>query len=86
MNSDHPFGAIRPEWRQKYLKRTPEQLAADMVAACDQLRQQRKEINSLRAQLILKSRINVVMAAILGGAAAKGLEVVGLALLHHLAR
>jgi hypothetical protein len=84
MNSDR-FGEIKPEWRQRYLTRTPEQLAKDMVAACDQLRTQRKDINLLRSQLLAARIKNTVLVALVGGAAAKGIEVIVIALWHSLA-
>ena len=83
MNSER-FGAIPREWRQKYLKRSPDQLATDMVAACDELRNQRKEINSLRGQLLRLVVIkNTLLVALVGVATAEsGIEVVIVALFH----
>jgi hypothetical protein len=74
------FGEISTEWRQKYLKRTPEQLPRDMVAACDEIRSQRKELNILRGQLLNMRIKNSLLFALLGGAAAKGIEVLAVAL------
>lgn len=69
------FDPIPEHWRQEYSKRPLDKLPGDMVNACDEIRKQRKEINSLRSQ-VLRSRIkNTVLAAILGGAAAEGLKV-----------
>lgn len=75
------FGEIKPEWRRAYLHRDPQELAKDMVAACDELRNQRKEINSLRGELFRANLKNIVLTAIVGGAAAKGIEVAVVALL-----
>jgi hypothetical protein len=77
MNSE----PIPETWRQEYLKRPVAKLPGDVLKACDELRAQRREINSLRAQ-VLRSKIkNAVLMAMIGGMAAKGIEVAVIALL-----
>ena len=77
------FGELEPEWRKAYLKRPLERLPQDLTAACDEIRRQRKEMNSLRGQLVESVKANRIISAkfgvatgILGGLALKGLEVV----------
>jgi hypothetical protein len=66
---------IPDTWREEYLHRPTSRLPGDLLKACDEIRSQRREINTLRGQ-VLRSRIkNVVLAGVLGGAAAKGIEV-----------
>lgn len=77
---------IPETWRQEYLKRPIAKLPGDLVKACDELRAQRREINSLRAQ-VLKSRIkNALLMAMVGGMAAKGIEVAIVGLIKLFAR
>jgi hypothetical protein len=79
-------GPIPENWRQEYMKRPTEKLPGDLLHACDELREQRREINTLRGQ-VLKSKIkNAVLMALVGGAAAKGIEVAVLALIKVFAR
>ena len=70
------FGELDPEWRKAYLKRPIDRLPQDVTAACDELRRQRKEINTLRGQLFRSNFMNTGYAGILGGLAFKGLTTV----------
>ena len=77
------FGDLDPEWRKAYLKRPLERLPQDLTAACDEIRRQRKEMNSLRGQLVESKKENRyisakygVVTAIVASLAFKGLEVV----------
>jgi hypothetical protein len=77
---------IPEAWRQEYLKRPMAKLPGDLVKACDELRAQRREINTLRAQ-VLKSKIkNALLMAMVGGLAAKGIEVAVVGLIKAFAR
>jgi hypothetical protein len=80
---------IPESWRQEYLKRPVAKLPGDLVKAYDELRAQRRDIDHLRAQL-WRSQLKVLaLASVLGGAAAKGIEVAFIAaikLLPHLVR
>lgn len=71
-------------WRQAYLKRPIEKLPGDLVKACDELRAQRRDIDTLRSQLRWARMKNVLLIAILGGASAKGIEIAVLAVIHAL--
>lgn len=76
------FEAIPKELtREWYAERSLHKLPGDLLEACDQIRAQKKEINKLRADLILanqaKARLgikNAALIAVLGGAAASGIE------------
>jgi hypothetical protein len=77
---------IPESWRQEYLKRPVAKLPGDLVKACDQIRMQGREITLLRAQ-VLKSKIkNAVLMAMIGGCAAKGIEVAVVGLIKLFAR
>jgi hypothetical protein len=77
------FGEITPEVRQAYLRRPPNYLPRDLVNACDEIRRQKKEINTLRGQLLQSKKENEFISAkygvvmgIIGGLAFKGLSMV----------
>jgi hypothetical protein len=73
-------------WRQAYLKRPIEKLPADLVHACDELRAQRRDIDTLRGQVsrakkrLWKELLNLLLVGVFGGGTVKGLEF----LIHHL--
>lgn len=77
MNSE----PIPETWRQEYLKRPLAKLPGDLVKACDELRSQRRDIDTLRSQLKWARVKNTILVAILGGASAKGIEIAVLAIL-----
>lgn len=77
------FAEIPTEWKRIYLKRTEVELARDMVNACDQIRQQRKEIDRLTAQLFISQMKKVALAAIVGGASAELIKFGATLLFNH---
>lgn len=77
---------IPETWRKAYLRRPVEQLPADVVQACDEIRSQSREINSLRSQVLRWKIKNAVLMGLIGGLAAKGIEVAVLALIKLFAR
>lgn len=82
MNSE----PIPETWRQSYLRRPVEKLPGDLLEACDEVRSQRREINSLRHQVLAWKIKNAVLMGLIGGAAAKGIEVAVIALIKLFAR
>lgn len=81
MNSE----PIPETWRQAYLKRPVAQLPGDLLKACDELRAQRRDIDTLRSQLNWSKRKNALLMLMLGGAAAEGVKVAVMALIKLLA-
>jgi hypothetical protein len=77
---------IPESWREAYMNRPIAKLPGDLVKAYDELRAQRREINILRAQLFATKLKNLLLVGILGGAAAKGIEVGAMAIIHAFAR
>lgn len=71
---------IPEAWRQAYLKRPIEKLPADIVRACDELRAQRRDIDTLRGQVsaakkkLWQELLNLGLVGVLGGAVVKGFE------------
>jgi hypothetical protein len=82
--------SVTHDW---YAQRSLQKLPGDVLEACDQIRSQKKEINQLRHDLLEANKAklllgikNVALVAILGGAAAKGIEVGVLSLIKLFAR
>jgi hypothetical protein len=65
-----------------YKRRSLEQLPADLLAACNELRAQRRDIDTLRSQLRNARIKNAVLMAVIGGGMAKAIEVAVTALIH----
>jgi hypothetical protein len=77
---------IPESWRKAYETRPIAKLPGDVLKACDELRAQRREINSLRAQVFRYKLKNFVLVGIVGGAAAEGVKTVVTLLFKALAK
>lgn len=71
---------------ERYADRALQKLPGDVLQACDEVRAAKQEINSLRHQVLAWKIKNAVLMALVGGAAAKGIEVAVIALIKLFAR
>jgi hypothetical protein len=74
---------IPASWRKAYETRPIEKLPGDMLKACDALRAQGREINSLRSQVLRYKVKNFVLVGLVGGAAAEGVKTLVILLFKH---
>ena len=79
--------AIPAEKREeRYAQREPDKLRDDLNLNWDLTRALLRQVDEVQSRLLRSKIKNVVLASILGGAAAKGIEVGVVALLHMFAR
>lgn len=76
------FEQLTPKQAAAFYKNRPlDKLPNDLLEACNRMRVMQRDVTTLRAQLFRSRLKNIALAAVLGGAAAKGVEVAVIALI-----